>query len=114
MISGLLWYDDDPRKDSGRKIGEAAERYLRRFGVAPTVCHVHCPPQAAGSADPAADAGTMRPAHSLPPLMPVPSSPAPLTVVPDRRVRPHHFWLGQTETETARTSAGDTARTARG
>ena len=52
MISGLLWFDDDPRKDTGRKIGEAAERYTLRFGVAPTVCRVHCPAQDTGPGAP--------------------------------------------------------------
>ena len=100
MISGLLWFDDDPRKDTGRKIGEAAQRYLLRFGVAPTVCRVHCPAQASG---PGAPAPTLS--------FTTPSRRAPLTVVPDRRVRPHHFWLGQAETDPAGTGAADTART---
>jgi len=87
MISGLLWFDDDPRKDTGRKVDEAAERYLRRFGVRPTVCRVHCPPQGAAAGDP----------PSAPQALPTPSGK--VTLVPDRRVRPHHFWLCQAEAE---------------
>lgn len=85
MIHGLLWFDDDPRKGAQAKIGEAAQRYLTRFGTAPTVCRTHCPPA---------------PADEPPPLSIglVPAGkdlPITLTVIPDRRVRPHHYWLGR-------------------
>ena len=101
MISGLVWFDDDPRKDTGKKIGEAAERYMLRFGVAPTVCRVHCPAQASGIP-------AQAPALSLT----APSPAEPLAVLPDRRVRPHHFWLGQAELDPAGTGAADSAHTA--
>lgn len=41
MKVGLLWYDDDPARDLGQKVGRAASRYQQKFGRQPTVCYVH-------------------------------------------------------------------------
>lgn len=97
MISGLLWFDDDPRKGMPAKIGEAAQRYLARFGVAPTVCRTHCPNQQAD----------LPPATAIGLPARVPGLPATVTVIADRRVRPHHFWLGRDEPPGAAARSGD-------
>lgn len=44
METGLLWYDDDPRRGLEDKIGRAAERYREKYGRWPNTCYVH--PQA--------------------------------------------------------------------
>lgn len=67
MKSGLLWYDPDARKSAQTKIDEAVDRYTEKFGVQPNACHV-------------APGGET--AHDS------------VAVVPDRWIRPDHFWLG--------------------
>jgi len=41
MQTGLLWYDDDPRKPLERKIEQAAARYREKFGQSPNTCYVN-------------------------------------------------------------------------
>jgi hypothetical protein len=38
---GLLWYDDDPKRELGDKVLQAAKRYRQKYGEAPNVCYVH-------------------------------------------------------------------------
>ena len=38
---GLLWYDDDPRRDLDQKITDAVQRFVEKFGVTPDLCYVH-------------------------------------------------------------------------
>ena len=40
MRVGLLWFDDDPKKEVSLKVKEAAERYFQKFGRWPNVCYV--------------------------------------------------------------------------
>ena len=41
MNIGLLWFDNDPRRDLNEKITRAAKRYREKYGIAPNVCYVH-------------------------------------------------------------------------
>jgi hypothetical protein len=41
MKVGLLWYDDDPRRDLEAKVIRAAQRYREKFGCWPDTCYVH-------------------------------------------------------------------------
>ncbi len=41
MKTGLLWFDDDPRKQLEEKVQRAATHYERKYGQAPTLCFVH-------------------------------------------------------------------------
>ncbi len=41
MRVGLLWFDDDPKKEVSLKVKEAAERYLEKFGRRPNLCYVN-------------------------------------------------------------------------
>jgi len=41
MRQGLLWFDDDPRRPFERKVEEAVERYVEKFGEAPNTCFVN-------------------------------------------------------------------------
>lgn len=47
MKLGLLWFDDDTKRKVVDKLDEAAERYMERFGVRPTLAHLN-PAQAEG------------------------------------------------------------------
>jgi hypothetical protein len=38
---GLLWFDNDPKRNPVEKIGRAARRYREKYGVPPEVCYVH-------------------------------------------------------------------------
>ena len=40
MRVGLLWFDDDPKKEVSLKVKEAAERYFEKLGRRPNVCYV--------------------------------------------------------------------------
>ena len=40
MRVGLLWLDDDPKKEVSLKVKEAAERYFEKFGRWPNACYV--------------------------------------------------------------------------
>ena len=41
MKTGLLWFDDDPRKKLEEKVRRAAAYYERKYGQSPTLCFVH-------------------------------------------------------------------------
>jgi hypothetical protein len=74
MKEGLLWYDDDPKRDLAEKVLRAANRYQQKFGIVPEVCYVH----------PSTVTGEQKKVDGLE-IAPLPS------------VLPHHFWLGREE-----------------
>ena len=41
MKTGLLWFDDDPRKQLEEKVQRAVTHYERKYGRSPTLCFVH-------------------------------------------------------------------------
>lgn len=41
MKVGLLWYDDDPRRELEAKVVRAAQRYREKYGCWPNTCYVH-------------------------------------------------------------------------
>jgi hypothetical protein len=41
MKTGLLWFDDDPRKELEEKVLRAAAHYERKYGCLPELCYVH-------------------------------------------------------------------------
>ncbi len=41
MKTGLLWFDDDPRKQLEDKVLRAAAHYERKYGQVPNLCFVH-------------------------------------------------------------------------
>jgi len=76
MREGLLWYDDEPRRDLTEKIKRAARRYQKKFGASPEVCYVH--PSTMDGNGKGQKVGKLR-------------------VSSDPSVLRHHFWLGRKE-----------------
>ena len=78
MKTGLLWFDDDPRKELEEKVLRAAMHYKRKYGQAPNLCFVH----------PSALNGNGK--RSL-------TRAGGVEIRPGRSVLPNHFWLGVAE-----------------
>jgi len=81
MKTGLLWFDDDPRKQLEEKVQRAATHYERKYGHAPDLCYVH--PNVLGD-----DEGNL----TEDPLRP-PSEVAKKSSVQARCPRTHSAWL---------------------
>lgn len=41
MNVGMLWFDNDLKAELAAKVERAASYYLKKYGVAPTICFVH-------------------------------------------------------------------------
>lgn len=41
MDVGMLWFDNDSKREVAEKVERAAAYYRQKYGKAPTVCHVH-------------------------------------------------------------------------
>ncbi|HAL61172.1 MAG TPA: hypothetical protein DCP08_02035 [Chloroflexi bacterium] len=79
MRVGLLWFDDDPKKEVSLKVKEAAQRYLEKFGRRPNVCYVS-PATLPLPLDPPGPAGIHLDG---------------LRVLSSPLVLPDHFWVGE-------------------
>jgi hypothetical protein len=77
MTTGLLWFDDDPRRELEEKVLRAAAHYEHKHGQAPDLCYVH--PSALG------DNGNGKPKAKR---------AGHIEIRPGRSVLPHHFWIG--------------------
>ena len=84
MKSGLLWYDNDPRRPLEDKIGQAARRYHEKYGSWPNTCFVH--PQAVGSGEDQ-DLSIQGPEKKQ----------GTIHVLSAANVLLHHFWLGESQ-----------------
>ena len=80
MQIGLLWYDNNAKKEFKEKVLVAASRYRDKFGQSPNTCYVHH--EALG---PAASV-TLRSNGNGPRFH--------IRVVGAPNVLPHHFWIG--------------------
>lgn len=83
MDFGLLWYDNDAQRALEDKIGQAARRYLQKYGRLPNVCYVH--PQALAARpvqEPGLDCRLDNPR-------------ATIRVLSASNILIHHFWLGE-------------------
>lgn len=72
MNTGMLWFDNDPRRSLDDKVSRAAEHYLRRYGQSANVVFVH-------------------PAEGLPEMA------GGLSLRTSSTVLPNHFWVGVAE-----------------
>ena len=41
MLSGMLWFDNDPQTGLSTKIQRAAQYYQKKYGQHPNLCTVH-------------------------------------------------------------------------
>ena len=78
MKTGLLWFDDDPRKGLEEKVQRTAAHYERKHGRPPNLCFVH---------PSALDGGGKRPIRKV----------GGVEIRTGRSVLPSHFWLGVIE-----------------
>jgi|YNPNPStandDraft_1061719.scaffolds.fasta_scaffold02851_4 hypothetical protein len=74
MEFGMLWFDNDPRREMKEKVLRAAAHYEQKYGVRPDVCFVH-PNMLGGDGQGTLMAGSVE-------------------VRPGRAILPDHFWLG--------------------
>jgi hypothetical protein len=81
MKEGLLWFDNDPKRNLADKISQAATRYQVKFGRRPTLCYLNAQ-EFDGRFE---EIGGVR-------------------LRPASHVRPHHMWIG-VESETAAKAA---------
>jgi hypothetical protein len=78
MKTGLLWFDDDPRRQLEEKVLRAATHYERKHGQAPTLCYVHSSALNSNGKRAVKKAGEVE-------------------IRIGRSVLPNHFWLGVAE-----------------
>jgi len=82
MKTGLLWFDDDPRKQLEEKVLRAARHYERKYGQVPNLCFVH--PSAFDGNGKGNGNGAVAKAGDV-------------EIRSGRSVLPDHFWLGVAE-----------------
>lgn len=70
MNTGMLWLDDDKKRPFDEKVRRAAVYYQDKYGRLPNVCFV--------SRKATKEATQVD----------------KISIVPDRAMQPHHFWLG--------------------
>ena len=73
MHIGLLWFDDDPKRDLPAKVQRAADYYRGKYGREPTVCEVN-------------------PSEGH-----VPERVGRISLIASSRMQPNHLWLGTEE-----------------
>jgi hypothetical protein len=86
MDTGLLWFDDDPRRGLEDKVGRAAKRYRDKYGRWPNTCFVH--PQMV----------TDHLGQSLG-LAGARSARQKIRVIAAPNILLHHYWLGESREE---------------
>ena len=83
MDIGMLWYDDDGKRQLDEKVARAAEYYRAKYGVQPTECYVHpstLAPDASAEGEPKSGAGRI--------------VAGGVRLRANRTVIKNHFWLG--------------------
>lgn len=74
MVTGMLWFDNDPKLDLSSKIIKAADFYRKKYGIKPDVCFVH--PSMIKNGAPSRNG---------------------IQIHTNTRVLPNHFWLGKSD-----------------
>lgn len=92
MNVGMLWFDNDIKAELTAKVERAAAYYLKKYGVAPTVCFVHPTMLAKGNLQPAQTADT---AELLEKKV---LQTGNIEVRSNRSILPNHLWIGITST----------------
>jgi hypothetical protein len=71
MDVGMLWFDDDPRRNLEEKVARAVAHYKEKYGQMPSLCFVN--------------PGTLNGG---------PDTAAGVQIKAARTVLPNHFWVG--------------------
>ena len=79
METGMLWFDNDPKKSLDLKVQQAVDYYRHKYGRSPDLCLVN----------PGNLVKTNPPAETL--------LAGRVTVRPFRSVLPGHLWIGMEE-----------------
>lgn len=74
MVTGMLWFDNDPKSDLNSKILRAVDFYQKKYGTKPDLCFVH---------------PTMIKTDG--------NGRAGIEIRTNPRVLPHHFWIGKND-----------------
>ncbi len=72
MVTGMLWFDNDPKSDLNSKILRAVDFYQKKYGTRPDLCFVH-PTMIKTDRD----------------------GRNGIEIRTNTRVLPHHFWIGK-------------------
>jgi hypothetical protein len=86
MDTGLLWFDDDPRRGLEDKVGRAAQRYRDKYGRWPNTCFVHPQMVTAHLGQELRLAGARRARRKI-------------RVISAPNILLHHYWLGESREE---------------
>ncbi len=78
LEKGLLWFDDDPRKQLEEIVRSAARRYKAKHGCSPNLCYVHLSALGGNGNGEKYKAGEVE-------------------IRAGRSVLLHHFWIGVVE-----------------
>lgn len=84
MNVGMLWFDNDPKKELDDKIERAATYYSEKYGKKPTICFIH------PSMMP--DSSTRSPDNDA--SVEVEVQDVQLQIRSNQSVLPNHFWIG--------------------
>ena len=85
MDTGMLWFDNDPKKSLDIKVQQAADYYQHKYGRSPDICLVN--PASLAKINPQPE--TLKAGRVL--------------IRPFRSVLPGHLWIGVDEKLTAAT-----------
>ena len=87
MKTGMLWFDDDPKRSVDEKIERAARRFLEKYGVVPNLCYAN--PRTVGDAQ--------RSVAFAAPTVRAAKGPVNISMKQANTILPNHFWLGVSE-----------------
>lgn len=73
-MTGMMWYDPNPKKDLKVKVEQAAAYFAQKYSSEPNLCAMH-------------------------PAMNPPESIGEIAIRADKSILPNHFLIGMAETE---------------
>lgn len=97
MNVGMLWFDNDLKAELAAKVERAASYYLKKYGVAPTICFVH--PSMLSNGNSAVSQASQASQASLASAVTESQETktiqaAGVEVRSNRSVLPNHLWIG--------------------
>lgn len=82
MNIGMLWFDNDPKRDFVSKVSRAAAFYHQKYGQTPNICFVH-PKMLPATGEQLFNDGEQKKFMA-----------GTVEVRPAPSVLPNHFWIG--------------------